>query len=105
MIETVFFEVLLFMLLLLPLGNAAHVGVVIELLQLGSRNWIHLYRFVQAALLRQSVELLVQTTHIVCVLARFSSLGEGLNDIIMIGISAATRARPSAGEPRALVTI
>lgn len=69
LIETVFLEILLFRLLLFPLRNTTHIGIVIELLQLGSGDWVHFYWLVEAALLCHGVELLVEASHVVCMLA------------------------------------
>lgn len=105
LIETVFLEILLFRLLLFPLRNTTHIGIVIELLQLGSGDWVHFYWLVEAALLCHGVELLVEASHVVCMLAGLLPFWKSFNDIIVVRISTATWARPCTCEPSALVAI
>ena len=82
-----------------------HIRIILEVLKLGPRNWIHLDRSQQASLFCMVIKLVVKPVHVVSALSLFFPFCKGLDYCLMLCEFRPTGACPSTGETAALGTI
>lgn len=103
-LETKFFELVFFLQSLRAL-LVRKVRVVMEVLELGPGDWIHLDWPQQTALFGEVVEFVIEPTHVVGGLALLPPFVEGFHNGFMLYELRSAGTSPSTGESRTLLAI